>query len=66
MHFCIDNEEYLTQEEVEELVGLKQTSLNTLVRFGHFPAPLKLEIRKLWKRSEVEAYIESSESTKQK
>ena len=64
MHFCIDNEEYLTQEEVEELIGLKQTALNTLVRFGHFPAPLKLEIRKLWKRSEVEAYIEST-STKQ-
>ena len=64
MHFCIDNEEYLTQEEVEKLIGLKQTALNTLVRFGHFPAPLKLEIRKLWKRSEVEAYIEST-STKQ-
>ena len=66
MRFCIDNKEYLTQEEVEALIGIKQTTLNTLVRFGHFPAPLKLEIRKLWKRSEVEAYIESLESTKQK
>ena len=64
MRFLIDNEEYLTQEEIEELIGLKQTALNTLVRFGYFPKPLKLEIRKLWKRSEVEAYIESKKQDK--
>lgn len=64
MRFLIDNEEYLTQEEIEELIGLKQTALNTLVRFGHFPKPLKLEIRKLWKRSEVEAYIEAKKQDK--
>lgn len=58
MNFVIDNEEYLTQEEVEQKVGLKQTALNTLVRFGHFPKPLKLEIRKLWKKSDIETYLE--------
>ena len=58
MKFFIDNEEYLPQEEVEKLLDIKQTSLNTLVRFGHFPSPIKLEIRKLWKKSDVDGYLQ--------
>ena len=57
MQFVIDGEEYLTQDDLERLLNVKQTTINTLVRFGHMPAPLKLEVRKLWKRSEIEDYL---------
>ena len=61
MKLIVDNEEYLVLEEVEKLVGLKETSIAMRVRFSDFPKPVKLEIRQAWKRSEIEDYI-----TKQK
>jgi predicted DNA-binding transcriptional regulator AlpA len=60
MEFILENEEYLTLDEVEKLVDLKQTSIYTLVRFGSFPKPRKLEIRQAWKRSEIDLYLEGT------
>ena len=57
MKLIVDNEEYLVLEEVEKLVGLKETSIAMRVRFSDFPKPVKLEIRQAWKRSEIEDYI---------
>ena len=59
MKFTISNEEYITLEEVEKLVKLRESSIYNRVRFGHFPKPVKLEIRMAWKLSEIEEYIES-------
>lgn len=64
MKFTINNEEYITLEEVEKLVGLKQTSINTRVRFGHFPKPVKFEIRMAWKKSDIDDYINKISSEK--
>lgn len=57
MKIEIDGERYITQREIEKKIKLKQTAMNTLVRFGLFPKPLKLEIRKLWKLTDVEEYL---------
>jgi predicted DNA-binding transcriptional regulator AlpA len=58
MRFTVEGQEYLTLDEVEELVGMKQTSIHTRVRFGHFPKPIKLEIRMAWKKSEIDEYLD--------
>lgn len=69
MNFFIDNEEYVDSEDVQNLVGIKQTLLYEKVRYGQFPRPYEKKVdvtltfkrkRKLWKRSEIEAYIESN------
>ncbi|MDR2385576.1 MAG: AlpA family phage regulatory protein, partial [Tannerella sp.] len=63
MELTIKNEEYITLDDVESLVNMKQTSIYTLIKFGHFPKALKLPDRQVWKKSEVEAYIEKKKIT---
>jgi predicted DNA-binding transcriptional regulator AlpA len=60
MKFLVEDESYITLEDVEKRVGLKEASIGTLVRFGHFPQPIKFEIRRAWKESEIEEYIEKN------
>ena len=60
MKFTIDNQEYITLDEVEKIVGMKESSIYNRVRFGHFPQPVKFEIRKAWKKSEIDAYLEKT------
>ncbi|MDR2157706.1 MAG: AlpA family phage regulatory protein [Holosporaceae bacterium] len=60
MKFFVDNENYVTLEDVEKLVGLKESSIYMRVRFGHFPEPRKFEIRQAWKLSEIEEYIQNN------
>lgn len=67
MRYTIDNEEYLDLSDVEELVGIKQTLIYERVRYGKFPKPREKKVditfkrkRKLWKKSEIEEYIELS------
>jgi predicted DNA-binding transcriptional regulator AlpA len=60
MRLMIENEEYVTLDEVEKLVNMKQTSIYTRVRFGSFPQPLKFPTRMAWKSKEIEAYIDST------
>ena len=64
MKFEIDGEEYLDLREVEGLVGMKQTLIYEKMRYGQFPKHEKKPVvdtvkRSLWKRSEIEEYIES-------
>ena len=67
MRFKIDGEEYIDLEDVEKLVGMKQTLIYEKMRYNAFPKPEKKQIpttvtfvkkRSLWKRSDIEAYIE--------
>ena len=60
MKFQINNETYVTLEDVEKMIDLKRTSISMLVRFCGFPKPEKIEIRKAWKLSDIEEYIEKS------
>ena len=54
----------------DEMIEKFSITKRTLHRWSkttlNFPKPFKVGRRLLWKRSEVEAYIESLESTKQK
>ena len=65
MQYLIDNEEYIELSDVEEMVGIKQTLIYEKVRYGQFPQPQEKKVditfkrkRKLWKRSEIEEYVE--------
>lgn len=60
MKLIIDNEEYLTLEELEKKVNLKETSIYMRIRFGDFPAPKKFKIRQAWKKSDIEEYLEKT------
>ncbi len=64
MPFVIDNEEYLNIDEVSKITGSSQASLYVKIRYNEFPKPQTKDVlisdirkRKLWKRSEIEAYI---------
>lgn len=63
----IDDNEYLELEEVLKMTGMKQASLYEKVRYHCFPQPEKKQIeikflrkRNLWKKSDIENYIEST------
>lgn len=65
MKYTIDNEEYIELSDVQEMVGIKQTLIYEKVRYGQFPQPQEKKVditfkrkRKLWKKSEIEEYIE--------
>jgi predicted DNA-binding transcriptional regulator AlpA len=67
MKFIVNNEEYLDLEDLEKLVGMKQTLIYEKVRHNKFPKPEKKQVkisflrkRSLWKLSDIEAYLEST------
>ena len=55
----INGEKYLRLEDVLKVTEMKQSTLYALMKYGHFPASFNMKIRALWKRSEIEEYIES-------
>jgi predicted DNA-binding transcriptional regulator AlpA len=61
MKLMIENEEYITLDEVERLVNMKQTSIYTRVRFGSFPQPLKFPTRMAWKKEDIDKYLKDLE-----
>lgn len=60
MKIVIDDVEYMTLEEVQEMLSTNKTSVYEKMRYNCFPKPLKLKARSLWKRSEIEAYAANS------
>lgn len=57
MKIIIDDVEYFTVEEVEKFVGMRAAAIDLRVRFGNFPAPIKLPFRKFWKKSDLDEYV---------
>lgn len=60
MKIIIDGEEYITQDEVEKMIGAKRTTLATYVKYGTIPSPIKLSFRRLWKKHEIEEYLQET------
>lgn len=60
MRIIIDGEEYLKLEDVIKLTGLKQTNLYIKMKYNEFPKPENKKIRALWKKSEIDEYLEST------
>jgi predicted DNA-binding transcriptional regulator AlpA len=63
MSFNIDNEEYLDLDEVIKLTGINQAYIYMKIKYEGFPKPENKTVptprkRKLWKKSEIETYIE--------
>jgi predicted DNA-binding transcriptional regulator AlpA len=64
MEFSVNDEKYITMEDVEKLVGLKESSIYMRVRFGHFPQPIKWEVRQAWKKTDIEEYLQKAQEGK--
>ena len=69
MKFKIDGEEYVDLDEVEKLVGMKQTLIYEKMRYDQFPKSEKKKIditfkreRSLWKKSDIDDYINKTSS----
>jgi predicted DNA-binding transcriptional regulator AlpA len=60
MKITIQNEEYISVEEVERLVKQKSSTIDVKVRYGEFPKPIKLPVVKFWKLSDIEEYLKNS------
>jgi predicted DNA-binding transcriptional regulator AlpA len=72
MKFTVDNEEYLDLKDLEKLVGMKQTLIYEKIRHNKFPKSEKKQVkitflrkRSLWKRSEIDAYLEKTREEKE-
>lgn len=57
MRYKFDDEEYITAEEIMPLIKCKRAKLDNLVRNNKFPKPIKIEVQKFWKKSEIEDYL---------
>jgi predicted DNA-binding transcriptional regulator AlpA len=62
MNVIIENDEYIDLEEVLQKVGMKQANLYIKMRYNAFPKPRKLPGTSFWRRSEIDAYLESTRS----
>ena len=58
MDIIINGTKYLLLRDVSEMVGLKQSTLYEKMRYNHFPKPLKVDIRSIWKLSDINEYLE--------
>ncbi|MDR1235816.1 MAG: hypothetical protein LBJ96_02305 [Holosporaceae bacterium] len=65
MNIIIDGEEYIGQSEVLELLNMKRHILYSKIKMGDIPSPLKPDERAFWKRSEIDAYLESTRKKKE-
>jgi predicted DNA-binding transcriptional regulator AlpA len=71
MKFTIDNEEYIDLEELEKLVGMKQTRIYEKMRYNVFPKSEKKKIpitfvrkHSLWKRCDIDEYLKKKKEEK--
>jgi predicted DNA-binding transcriptional regulator AlpA len=55
----LDGEEALDTSKVLELLGCHRVTLHDMVRSGLFPKPASINNRNFWKKSDIEAYLES-------
>ena len=62
MSIVIGNEELIDIKEFSKMVGLAVSTLKVKQRAKEIPAPLKLKARTLWKKSEIEEYINKKEA----
>ena len=64
MKIIIDNEEYISADEVESLVEFGIGTIDIKVRYGVFPKPMKMPVKKFWKKSDIEEYLKNNEKNK--
>lgn len=64
MSININGEEYLSIQEVLDLVKMSQASVYEKMRYDRFPKAFKPESRAFWKRSEIEDYIAKQKKEK--
>jgi predicted DNA-binding transcriptional regulator AlpA len=56
----IEGAAYIDSEEVAKKLGIAAITLQVKTRAKEIPLPIKLKTRILWKKSEIEAYLEST------
>jgi predicted DNA-binding transcriptional regulator AlpA len=65
MKFIIDEEEYIELQDVLKMTGINQTDLYIKIKYNEFPKQKKMIVptprkRSLWKKSEIDAYLEAT------
>lgn len=60
MEIIYKNESYISLDEVLEKLNIKEYKLYEKINKKEISAPFKPESRAFWKKSEIEAYLESS------
>ena len=52
----------LRREQVQDLTGLKKSTLYNMVTAGHFPAQVRVGVRgSRWKSAEIRAWLEAQQ-----
>lgn len=62
----IDNEEYLSIDEVMKLTGYKEDTINRKFEKGEIPRPVKFYTRNFWKESDIKSYLRSLKKSGEK
>jgi predicted DNA-binding transcriptional regulator AlpA len=55
----VDGEEVIDTKGVSALIGCHRVVLQYLVKLDVFPRPIRLGNKNFWKKSDIDAYIES-------
>ena len=58
--FFKTDEEYLYENEIMKLLKMSQSTVRLKVRAKEMPLPTRLKSKNLWKRSEIEEYLEKA------
>ena len=58
MSILLDEAEYLYKEEVAKVLKISESTLKLKIRAKEVPLPIRLKSKNIWKKSEIEEYIE--------
>lgn len=58
MSIKINGEEYIYKKEFAEALGISMSTLVIKIRSKEVPLPIKLESTNIWKKSDIDSYLE--------
>jgi predicted DNA-binding transcriptional regulator AlpA len=59
IQLLIGGEESLNLQDVCKITGITMSKLYELLRYDLFPNPIRIGRKNFWKKSDIEAYLES-------
>ena len=60
-----NDERLLDSKDICEMLRISKTTLTSFVKRDHFPKPFKVGNKFMWKRSEIDTYLEQTRSKQQ-
>lgn len=56
----------LRKADIHSEFGIPKSTLNRWIKLGHWPKPIKIAGTTLWRRSDIEAFLEQSSNKSQR